>query len=543
MTAPVTTTAQVDGAYRVAQATVSTVAAAQTLLAFRHLLDPRALDKTFPVYAGVAGVILNGARNKAATLAGAYYSAHRLAAGAVGDVPEIVEAGALDPAQVTTSLLVTGPVTIRQALGRGATLQEAVAAAERRTSGAAYRHAANGGRQTIINTAAADPQALGWARVTDGDPCFFCAMLASRGPVYKTERSATTAHDATRYHDHCGCYAAPVYDDDAPWPGDGRKYQKLWAESTRGLGGQRAINAFRQALEGKATADRAPVAPVVVKPPLDPQAEAFARWRVGRDVKVEKTSQVTNLPAFDPANPLAAYGDRITLHDESAQVFRHMDELEQFFPLGVHRMLRDHFAEKPGAGFYLGDAPVPELDSLGHLRGVQPRGWPAGMTWDGVDGAYNPGTRVCACGGKVNGAGHAGKHSSTALHEGAHAFDNAVATQTADGYVSDSADFRAAWDDVLTAHGKDLNVAGYFTPAGNPTGYYSEAFAEAFAEWARQRVTLAGRPAAIAGAVGLALTTRRTGQDFSEYVVNATALGAKVVAYFDALARKMGLDK
>lgn len=50
-----------------------------------------------------------------------------------------------------------------------------------------------------------------WRRVTDGDPCGWCAMLAGRGPVYG---SAQSAGQGRRYHGHCGCTAEPF---DGPW--------------------------------------------------------------------------------------------------------------------------------------------------------------------------------------------------------------------------------------------------------------------------------------------------------------------------------------
>lgn len=44
---------------------------------------------------------------------------------------------------------------------------------------------------------------LGWARVLVGeDNCAFCAMLASRGPVYKRE-IVVKSKDGRRYHRHC----------------------------------------------------------------------------------------------------------------------------------------------------------------------------------------------------------------------------------------------------------------------------------------------------------------------------------------------------
>ena len=51
----------------------------------------------------------------------------------------------------------------------------------------------------------------GYARVTAGDPCAFCVLLASQGFVYKSERSATRAVNkhGDKYHPDCQCVAVP----------------------------------------------------------------------------------------------------------------------------------------------------------------------------------------------------------------------------------------------------------------------------------------------------------------------------------------------
>lgn len=84
-----------------------------------------------------------------------------------------------------------------------------------------------------------------WRRVTDGNPCGFCAMLASRGPVYTSEASASRiggrgkAIDPTaprkrggqakgirargkgrlgdRFHSLCGCTVEPFDGDPSEW--------------------------------------------------------------------------------------------------------------------------------------------------------------------------------------------------------------------------------------------------------------------------------------------------------------------------------------
>lgn len=195
----------------------------------------------------------------------------------------------------------------------------------------------------------------------------------------------------------------------------------------------------------------------------------WGRWKSGRDVHVD----ADNLPDFDADNPLAVYGDRLQIQGENETTALHLRELEEHFSEGVHVTLRDHFADTPEGGFYIGDEAVPELDDLGHLRGVQPRGWDEAATWDTVPGAFNPATRVCACGG----GGHGHGTTSLALHEGSHALDNAL------GMASRSDEFIAAYFDV---HGK-LHMNPYFTHPGNPEGYLSEGFAETFAAYSKSR--------------------------------------------------------
>lgn len=81
----------------------------------------------------------------------------------------------------------------------------------------------NAGRDTVEWSAGA--QGRSWRRVTDGDPCAFCAMLATRSDYTTKERALTTGHTRrhkrgrkrpldSRYHDHCGCTVVEVV---GPW--------------------------------------------------------------------------------------------------------------------------------------------------------------------------------------------------------------------------------------------------------------------------------------------------------------------------------------
>jgi hypothetical protein len=63
---------------------------------------------------------------------------------------------------------------------------------------------ANSSRDTITESAIADPDAQGWQRESSGG-CPFCDMLASRGEVYSEESADFAAHD------NCECVAVPAF--------------------------------------------------------------------------------------------------------------------------------------------------------------------------------------------------------------------------------------------------------------------------------------------------------------------------------------------
>lgn len=228
--------------------------AAQTVAQLRSawgLLDPADLDATFQRWLRVAVPIVQANRSSSTRLAAAYLAAFRRAEiGTVADL-KVVFAAPVDVKAVTTSLLVTGPWSVKTAMTRGVMLDRAVDVAQARTGAAGMRHALDGGRDTIVDTVAADRRALGWARVASANACAFCAMIASRGPDYGSEASASFEP-----HDGCQCGAEPVYHSDAAWPDQSQRYRDLWDEHTAGLsggpaagkGGGEAFNAFRRAL-------------------------------------------------------------------------------------------------------------------------------------------------------------------------------------------------------------------------------------------------------------------------------------------------------
>lgn len=203
----------------------------------------------------------------------------------------------------TVSLIVTGPVPaqrgidqVQAAAERGrldapdvlAELDAVMREAGATAAGAADREALRGGRNLIAGYAEADRAVVGWARVTDGDPCWFCAMLASRGAVYRdqwraryrgqTRRGARrpdrmpdgwqdwppqrladweAEQGLNRFHDNCHCTLVPVYSRTDWVPEASAEWRRLYTDSTRGLAGPDARAAFRAAVEERRRQQRA----------------------------------------------------------------------------------------------------------------------------------------------------------------------------------------------------------------------------------------------------------------------------------------------
>lgn len=195
------------------------------LLQLWPALDPARLDETSPALLAAVLDLVRGGHALSARAAASYYAAYRLAEGIAG-APPAVTAPAVDVDAVRTSLLVTGPVGIKQATARGVTVRQATANALVRLSGAATRHVQAGGRGVVIESVNQDQAALGWARVASATGCAFCLMLASRGPAYKSEGTA----DFTA-HDHCNCGAEPAFDG-YEWNDVATRARDAWEAAT-----------------------------------------------------------------------------------------------------------------------------------------------------------------------------------------------------------------------------------------------------------------------------------------------------------------------
>lgn len=172
---------------------------------------------------------------QAAALAANYYEAFRAFEVPAGRLISIPLAAPPPDEQIRAAIGATARAGVLNGLQAGKTLEQAMANGLVMVSGSVSRLALNVGRDTIQEQVKRDPKALGWSRVTSGDACAFCAMLASRGPVYKEDTVDFESHD------HCSCGSEPHYEGSS-WPPHSVAYRELWDETG-------SLNNFRQALK------------------------------------------------------------------------------------------------------------------------------------------------------------------------------------------------------------------------------------------------------------------------------------------------------
>ncbi|MEO3856227.1 hypothetical protein [Acrocarpospora sp. B8E8] len=179
-------------------------------------------------------------RKRSAQSAVAYYSRSRQRAG----YPQrFLPAEAPDPPVelVEATARITGARTYGRALTTGQQPDQAKQAAGVLLAGNMARIGLDAGRETILNAVQDDEDAIGWARVSDADPCAFCSMLVSRGPVFESRETASF-----QSHSHCACVAVPVFSRDEVWLEHGKDLYEQWKKATAGHSGKDALREWRR---------------------------------------------------------------------------------------------------------------------------------------------------------------------------------------------------------------------------------------------------------------------------------------------------------
>lgn len=162
--------------------------------------------------------------------------------------------------------------------------------------GSAKRQVINASRAHLVALSRAHNKIKGWARVSDGNPCGFCAMLVGRGPVYAED---TASFDS---HDRCGCSVRLVtYDEeDGGWTEDAKAYR--WAyengyQDVRQLSAEqlRIVNAARRAAGRREKTSTLMSARWIDGMTSDDILRLYAREVTGKPAKVAKPKVPTGL--------------------------------------------------------------------------------------------------------------------------------------------------------------------------------------------------------------------------------------------------------
>lgn len=186
---------------------VREVAAIQAALAelWDRTMDPGDLEGSFQRFQSGATGLIKGGRTRAESTAQAYFADAKVAAG----YPRPTYLVDFQPTQTLANrnaLHATSVGHAKRQIARGVDPVTATAAAKVAMLRAAKRRVLEAPRQRLTQLSKRDPDVRAWARVSDGNPCAFCAMLVARGPIY----SGTDFES----HDGCGCSVEAVFNND-----------------------------------------------------------------------------------------------------------------------------------------------------------------------------------------------------------------------------------------------------------------------------------------------------------------------------------------
>ncbi|QGH75744.1 head maturation protease [Gordonia phage Syleon] len=175
--------------------------------------------------------------------------------------------------KAAAQLLSTGPARVKRAMPSPES--DAMAKGLKGAIGSAIQVAMDGGRDLVDAESRRDERVVAWQRITDANPCYFCALLAANGPVekrtiYRNNKAwnvnrrnllpfaPNAAFEATgepdniaKAHDHCRCTLIPVYGDNFHVSEVAKEAAALWKESSKGKRNspKEALNNYRRAYD------------------------------------------------------------------------------------------------------------------------------------------------------------------------------------------------------------------------------------------------------------------------------------------------------
>jgi hypothetical protein len=264
------------------------------------LLALSALKDAMPSFkAAVAGLVKQHAQ-ASATLAARQYRAQRVAAGVGGgftpipaDPPPLEAVSeavdwALAPLWSSAVPIAEFPGAPEETKRVAST---AIADAKARLAAASEKLVLDTGRDTVIANVQRDPVAKGWARLTEPDPCYFCAMLAARGAVYRSKKTA-----GFEAHDNCRCHVEPWFQGAYEPTAKVREWQRLYDTATAGATTSHdRRRAFRQAYEGREVNIKRDTVTKTIRGKTTTTIRARGE-RTGDEIQAELTALENNFP-------------------------------------------------------------------------------------------------------------------------------------------------------------------------------------------------------------------------------------------------------
>lgn len=143
--------------------------------------------------------------------------------------------------QLAKELHSAGAAVAKKKLASGSSIDEAKDVAAKAVASKVVQQVADGGRAPLLQeTDRGSHGCVGYARVVDDDPCPFCAMLASRGAVYRADSFADSnglfsGDGRFKVHPGCGCTLEPIYGGRITGlPPQSKKLMDEWAEIAAG---------------------------------------------------------------------------------------------------------------------------------------------------------------------------------------------------------------------------------------------------------------------------------------------------------------------
>ena len=231
-------------AHRIAQLRESAKVEAALAALWRRTIDPDDFERTFVLFREQALPLLQAGISRSQGVADAYLASLYEAKGL--PAPPITALRPVDESYLRGRIgLGAQSIYTASALRRGGDPDALMKAALAGMVGQAKGTMLNAGRQRVQTLGSRDTRRF--ARVSDGKPCSFCAMLISRGPVYTAATADFRAHAAPR-GGTCGCSVRPVLPGDADrgWTPEARRFRAIWNDVAEG-----DSTAFRRVLSGR----------------------------------------------------------------------------------------------------------------------------------------------------------------------------------------------------------------------------------------------------------------------------------------------------